>query len=49
MFVPGVIVSSYKDGFAGELVGGPVSNVTIAKVLNSTQKKAYETIQVAID
>jgi hypothetical protein len=49
VFVPGVIVSSYKEGFAGELVGGPVSNVTIAKVLNSTQKKAYETIQVAID
>jgi hypothetical protein len=49
VFVPGVIVSSYKDGFAGELVGGPASNVTIAKVLNSTQRKGYETIQAAID
>ena len=45
----GVIVSSYRDGFAGELVGGPASNVTIAKILNSTQRKAYETIQNAID
>ena len=49
VFVPGVIVSSYKAGFAGELVGGPESNVTIAKVLNSTQRKGYEKNQAAID
>ncbi|MDR7869508.1 MAG: S-layer homology domain-containing protein [Tissierellaceae bacterium] len=45
----GITVESYKEGFIGELVGGPEENVTIAAALNENTGVVYEAIQSAID